>query len=498
MAQKSFVTNMPDKAGAFLRASKIIADHGGNIVRVSYNRAVDPHMLFVDVQASENVLLEIQKGLSDIGYINENITEIRIIEVSVRIPDKPGAVLPVLEILNRYAINISYMNSSANNGEYQDFKFGLLIEKPEIIKILIYDISRIYQTDIIECDSAEENLDNTVFYIRLANEIRNILGINTEKAMLFISESNRMLQVLQSEGENAGKVFEYIRQFARFVSSYRGDNFKVNIQKLSLSSSLTLYSIQPYCGSNSYLLVSENDLIMIDTGYAIYTDEMKRVINDLLPDIDKLNKKIYITHADVDHCGMLSRLADYNIIVNQKSAENFKKQLDQLPDYREQTELHMGYSRISRIISDYMPPDLDRLTIFGSDVPEEHDLLLQIGNMQIGGFDFTIFEGSGGHLYGEMIYVCLEARIVFTGDIYVNIDGFSKERAEFNSLAPFLMKSVNVNSKKASEMRRQVFKVIRDISIQNNKPCIICGGHGPVAEFYNDEITDIYADPVKQ
>lgn len=482
---------MPDKAGAFLRASKVIADHGGNIVRVSYNRAVDPHMLFVDVQAPENTLVDIEKGLSDIGYINENITEIRIIEVSVRIPDKPGAVLPVLGILNSYAINISYMNSIANNGEYQDFKFGLLIEKPETIKTLIYDISRVYQTDIIECDSAEENLDNTVFYIRLANEMRNILGISTDKAMLFISESNRILQVLQTKGENAGKVFEYIRQFARFVSSYRGDNFKVNIQKLILSNSVTLYSIQPYCGSNTCLLLSQNELVMIDTGYAIYSNEMSRIIKELIPDIDRLDKRIYITHADVDHCGMLSYLTDYSIIVNKKSAGNFKKQLDQLPDYREQTELHMGYSRISRIISDYMPPEFDRLKIFDNNIPEEHDSLLPIGNMKIGDLDFTILEGSGGHLYGEMIYVCPAARIVFTGDIYVNIEGFSKERAEFNSLAPFLMKSVNVNSKKASEMRRQVFKIIHDISYQNNKPCIVCGGHGPVSEYFNDEITNI-------
>jgi formyltetrahydrofolate hydrolase len=52
MPRKSFVTNMPDKSGTFMRASVIIARHGGNIIRVSYNKAVDLHMLFIDVQAS--------------------------------------------------------------------------------------------------------------------------------------------------------------------------------------------------------------------------------------------------------------------------------------------------------------------------------------------------------------------------------------------------------------------------------------------------------------
>ena len=108
--------------------------------------------------------------------------------------------------------------------------------------------------------------------------------------------------------------------------------------------------------------------------------------------------------------------------------------------------------------------------------------------MIIGDMNFTIFEGSGGHLYGEMIYVCREAGIVFTGDILVNINGFSQERTEFNSLAPFLMKSVNVNSKKATEMRKQVMALIQDISNQNMKPCIICGGHGPVSELLDGKI----------
>lgn len=51
MERKSYVTSMPDESGALLRASRIIAGHGGNIVRASYNKAVDLHMLFLDVAA---------------------------------------------------------------------------------------------------------------------------------------------------------------------------------------------------------------------------------------------------------------------------------------------------------------------------------------------------------------------------------------------------------------------------------------------------------------
>jgi hypothetical protein len=46
-----------------------------------------------------------------------------------------GAVLPMLEILNKHAISISYINSSAGDGFYQDFNRGLLIENPLIDEI---------------------------------------------------------------------------------------------------------------------------------------------------------------------------------------------------------------------------------------------------------------------------------------------------------------------------------------------------------------------------
>ena len=46
-----------------------------------------------------------------------------------------------------------------------------------------------------------------------------------------------------------------------------------------------------------------------------------------------------------------------------------------------------------------------------------------------------------------------ELRLVFTGDITVNIAGFTEEQAKFNVLAPYLMTSVNMNSQLATAER---------------------------------------------
>lgn len=491
MPRKSYVINLPDKTGAFLLASKIIAKYNGNIVRVSYNKAVDLHTLFIDIVASEENLVEIGEELESVGYLTNKISEINVIVVEIKIPEMPGAMLPVLKILDRYDINISYMNSSTNDTQYQNFKMGLLIENPKIIKMLLDDISELYHIDILDYKDSEKNLDNTIFYIRLANEMQKLLSLNTEKTMEFISESNRILQMLQDKGENPYKVFDYIRRVAYFISKYRGNNFKTDIEKLKINDTVTLYSIQPPCGSNTYIFATADEAVLMDTGYAIYADEMSNIFNQLFHDWNNLSKEVYITHGDVDHCGLLSKLGEVKIHLNEKSADSLHRQSVGIPDYRENNDLSFGYSKLSRIISGYIPPNTDRFDVIDIGTPDEHDELLHIGDFNIANLDFEVFEGSGGHLYGEMIFVCREYGVVITGDNLVNINGFSPERAEFNSLAPYLMGSVNVDSQKATEMRNQIVSLIESIEKRNQKSCIICGGHGPISMLKGGRLENI-------
>ena len=498
MPIKSYVTNMPDKTGAFLLASKIIAKHNGNIVRVSYNKAVDLHTLFIDVEAAEPDLEEIAKALESVGYLKGTIPETRLIVVAIKIPDRPGAVLPVLKILDRYDINISYIDSSASGAPYQNFKMGLLIENPTLVKMLLDDISELYPIDILDYDDSERNLDNTIFYIRLANDMQKRLGLSTEKTMEFIAESNRILQLLQEKGENPEKVFDYIRRFANFVIKHRGDGFNADIEKLPISPAVTLYNIQPPCGSNTYVLDSAAELVLIDTGYAIYAPEMQKIFAELFPDWNERRKRVYITHADVDHCGLLSKLEDAPIHLNQKSAASLLRQSRGIPDYREDYDFCLGYSKLSRIISGYLPPAAERFMIIDSGTPQEHRELLPIGSFRVADLEFEVFEGSGGHLYGEMVFVCRDPGLVFSGDILVNISGFSPERSEFNSLAPYLMRSVNVDSSKATAMRRQTIGLIEAIDGRNPKPCIVCGGHGPLSLLQDGKLVKSQEpEPVK-
>ena len=161
---------------------------------------------------------------------------------------------------------------------------------------------------------------------------------------------------------------------------------------------------------------------------------------------------------------------------------------------RENSELSFGYSKLSRIISGYTPPDADKITLLDRDTPEEHGELLHIADFSVADMLFKVYEGSGGHLNGEMVFVSRENGIIFTGDNLVNISGFSPERAEFNSLAPYLMRSVNVDSVKAVEVRRQIVHLIGDIEEATGSPCVVCGGHGPVSFMSGGRLASIERD----
>lgn len=445
---------MPDKAGAFLTASKIICKNGGNIVRVNYNKAVDIHTLFIDVSADEKQHERISLMLRDNGYLIETSLDKQIILIVLKLPDKVGAVAPVLEIINNYNVNISYISSQENGTPFQYFKMGLLIENTSEIKCLLDDVSKLCEVKILEYDVTEKNLDGTVFYIEFANEMREILNLSQEQTNSVIINSNKIMQILDERNESPLKTFDYIKRFAKFISDHRGEHFNAHICKKELSDAINLYIIQPPCGSNTYIFENRKELLFIDCGFACFKDEMQTIYDNLFSDFSNYRKSLLITHADIDHTGLLDMFS--TVYMNQNCYDNFLLEQNGEPNFREQNMLHSPYCTLSKIISGYTPPSLNNSCIIGS---KSNDTPISIiGNLTFGSLYFDIYESCGGHVKGETIIVCKKYKLIFTGDILVNIEGFSEEQRQFNLLAPYLMTSVNVDSEKAKYIRKLILK----------------------------------------
>lgn len=66
--KKTYITTMPDHIGAFLNASECFASLGVNITRVSYNKAVDSHTLFIDAEGDRTRLESVLRFRSYEAY----------------------------------------------------------------------------------------------------------------------------------------------------------------------------------------------------------------------------------------------------------------------------------------------------------------------------------------------------------------------------------------------------------------------------------------------
>lgn len=472
--KKTYITKMPDEAGAFLEASRIVSSVGANITRVSYNKAVDTHTLFIDVEGTEKQLEYISDGLEKIGYILNFKGDARVMLLEFLLRDVPGAVLPVLELINRYRFNISYISSSENGTGFQNFKMGLFVENPNEIRAFLQECSALCEIRVIEYDESERVLDNTVFYMNFVSSVVEKLKLDRNKADELMKHSNLVMQMLDERSEPPYKTFDYIGKFADMLVRYKGDAFEPVITRHSLSDGFELYCIQPPCGSNTYIYQKDRKLLFVDSGFACYAREMYDIFLRLFPDFEEYEREIMISHPDMDHCGLLN-LFDV-IHVSPDAKQHFEYETAGKPNYREQNPAHMPYCNISRILSGYIPPELTHLYVVSGEKDDPEKPVCPLGSMEFCGRRFDFYRGNGGHARGEVVIVDTRDNLVFSGDIAVNAQGFTKPQAAFNRLAPYLMTSVNMDSYKAGEERRAMFEML------SPDEYIYCCGHGAIMD----------------
>ena len=80
--KKTYVTTVPNHIGAFLSASRLLAALDVNITRVSYNKAVDSHTIFIEAEGSRQQLAQADEQLAAIGYLRSGGAENRNQEIS--------------------------------------------------------------------------------------------------------------------------------------------------------------------------------------------------------------------------------------------------------------------------------------------------------------------------------------------------------------------------------------------------------------------------------
>jgi glyoxylase-like metal-dependent hydrolase (beta-lactamase superfamily II) len=104
--------------------------------------------------------------------------------------------------------------------------------------------------------------------------------------------------------------------------------------------------------------------------------------------------------------------------------------------------------------------------------------------IRIGDLNLEVLEGLGGHSRGQIFLYSQEAGLLFAADSLINFASLTRERADYSSLAAFLVTSVNVDSDLAKKERKALLDLARGTDSALKKTgmrCLVCGGHGAVS-----------------
>ena len=454
--KKTYITSMPNRIGAFLKASKCFSALGINITRVSYNKAVDSHMLFIDAEGTEEQLKKADSELEKIGYLQNNNSKTSIVLLEFCLKDVPGSVTDVLTLIDRFNFNISYISSQENGTNYQYFKMGLYIDDSQKISEFLKEVKKICKVRMIDYNSSEKVYDNSIFYNTYVMGLAQIMGLSADISKELLVHVNLAMQTLDEQGLSPYRTFDSISKFAELLGASKGSNFSPRITKHKITEKTEIILIEPPCGSNTIIINSDRKYLFIDSGYACYKEEMLSVLKEIIPEFNEIKKTILITHADVDHCGLLPQFDE--VIASHKTAMCLNKEHNGKNGYREENSLHKPYINICKLLTSYKTVNPDKVTVLWDDVENPEEPLTQIGFFDFGELHFEVYEGQGGHLPGEIVLIDYRNHIAITGDIYINVHGLTQEQAEYNQYAPILMTSVDTNPELCAEERRAIMQ----------------------------------------
>ena len=454
--KKTYVTSMPNHIGAFLKASKCFSQLNINITRVSYNKAVDSHTLFIDAEGTEEQLKKADIELEKIGYLQSDTNKTSIVLIEFRLSDVPGSVTSVLELINEFNFNISYISSQENGTDYQYFKMGLYVEDYDKVSEFLKEAEKLCKVRVIDYNSSEKVYDNSIFYNTYVLGLSQTMGLSEDVSRELLVHVNLAMQTLDEQGLSPYRTFDSISKFAELLGASKGSSFNPRISTHKITDNTEITLIEPPCGSNTIIIKSNDKILFVDSGYACYSDEMIRIFKKIVPDFENMEKTILVTHADVDHCGLLPMFD--KIIASSKTATCLQREYEGKNGYREENPLHRPYINICKILTSYKAVNPEKITAMWNDAENPSEPLTQIGFFDFEELHFEVYEGKGGHLPGEIVLIDYSKHIAITGDVYINMHGLTAEQAEYNQYAPILMTSVDTDSKMCLEERKAIMQ----------------------------------------
>ncbi|MGB8890837.1 MAG: MBL fold metallo-hydrolase [Methanoregula sp.] len=492
-----FIARMPDEPGSLEKAAGIITRYNGNINRIQYDRRIDPCTVFYEVTATTEDYTKITRDLAAIGYLQTSLKPASFLKFYVHLPHTPGSLSRFLKYTTESGANIGFIDFD-EAGRYPDrLTVSLNLEHPALVEQLLDTLKSRYHLEILEYDTTGKNLDDTIFYVKFAQEIRDLLGESENDFLLsFLADTNHIAQELMNRGNNPRLVFDSVLQTGRTLRATTGRNFYADIQKITVTPLVDLFCFQLPCGGSIYVLTAGKETVMIDTGYGIYHDDVMAMFSHFgLGNEDQFTRLI-ISHADADHCGAAG-FFPADALMHIGTREIIKTNNRAYGSRSEHSVLEAFYTKMINLFSRFTASK--KITCLPKTGAETQSIFPVLATISVGDISLDILEGLGGHTHGQIYLYCQKEGLLFTADAVINFASLTPERARYNSLADFLVTSVNVDSDLARKERKALLELAAETDQQlktRQKRCRICGGHGAVSVLENAKLVP-YGDSIQ-
>lgn len=501
---------LPDRPGSLAQLAASIAATNGNIAFFHYDRAIDSSRVVAEVQVPDTAGLDaltaaVKSGSADGGEaarsdeVQVTSTD-NILEVKVRLENRPGTLAAFALLLAEHNANVIYM---------------LYDEDIDAGSANIAMVTR----DTAEIDGVLNSLNTTNYHYRVvyrgtdAQEVQNVIGLKlVEKFFLRLqrllpSSSLEELRSLVKSSKDleqdligfsaaagndleAGDVFEKVLTLASRSRSWTGERFHSRaMPQRMLPAGVVLTGFRMPTSENVYLFNNGGDLTMIDAGHGIYYHDFKHLLQQRGLDPARVGR-VFVTHPDTDHTGMAGYFEEEygsrvylhpdsdDVITHQNRAWGAAGGLLNLNKY---------YTRLSsRFTECRFPSGPIR---FPREGRGELGGFRIIDSFLIGTLTIEVLESHGGHTPGLVFYLNRDQGLLFTSDFLINVPSLQPDEKEHLGIYRYLLTNPNRDSAVYKEetlsLKRLAVELDHDLR-KDNRQLMIYPGHGmqyPAAEL---------------
>jgi len=500
---------LKDKPGSLAAFSSLIAEYSGNISFFHYDRAVDSSRVVVEVQMQgQNDLDALFSALNAKKYAFEKIRATKediqitaienILEIRARLINRPGALASFARLLKKHHANVIYMFYDEDI-DLEAANIAMAAKDPGEINDLLNSLnSEGYYYRVLYRGSDKKEVEHLIglklvekFFMRL----RKLLSDSDTKEVKALVESSvelsdDLVQFYAEAGNNleAVDVFEKVLALASLSRSHVGRRFSpVEMPPLKIGDRVKLYGFRLPTSENIYVFQLDGDLTMIDCGYGIYYEDIKKLFRKKGWDPAEL-KRIFVTHADADHAGTAGYFAEEfgtkvymhpaskQVIAGDNRAYGVSGKL---------SDLNKFYTRLVNRFTNCR--FTEKPEYFSSSVAGKAGAFNIIDAFSIGDLHFEVLESLGGHIPGNVFFLNRKYGLIFTADYMLNVKSLSAENRDTLNVYKYLLISPNSNGlvfrEEMAALQGLMLKVNSEVR-KSGRSALIFPGHG---EYYSLE-----------